>query len=239
MVVLLRKDPNKGDHIDNFRPVTLLNTDYKILAKVLAKRLALVVGRLVGDAQTCAIPNRSIHDNLHLTRYIIERVGKEPGMGGALINLDQSKAFDRVDHQYLAAVLRAAGFGPVFRGWIAAMYSNICSVVKVNGHLSESFSIARSVRQGCPLSPLLYVLALEPLLRKLEVSRGIPRELGCGRAVSAYADDVTVIVSDISEIEVIGTTLKEYEAVTGAKIKISDRTEPFSPPHPVFLCQGP
>ena len=50
VVVLLRKDPNKGDHIDNFRPVTLLNTDYKILAKVLAKRLALVVGRLVGDA---------------------------------------------------------------------------------------------------------------------------------------------------------------------------------------------
>jgi hypothetical protein len=83
VVVLLRKDPNKGDHIDNFRPVTLLNTDYKILAKVLSKRLALVVGGLVGDAQTCGIPNRSIHDNLHLTRYIIERVGKEPGMGGA------------------------------------------------------------------------------------------------------------------------------------------------------------
>jgi hypothetical protein len=118
----------------------------------------------------------------------------------------------------LAAVLAAAGFGPVFRGWIAAMYCNICSVVKVNGHLSESFSIARSVRQGCPLSSLLYVLALEPLLRKLEFSSGIPRELGCGRFTSAYADDVTVIVSDISEIEVIGTTLREYEAVTGAKI---------------------
>ena len=64
-------------------------------------------------------------------------------MGGALVNLDQSKAFDRVDHQYLAAVLNAVGFGPVFRGWIAAMYSNICSVVKVNGHLSELFGIAR------------------------------------------------------------------------------------------------
>jgi hypothetical protein len=151
-------------------------------------------------------------------RYIVERVGNKPGFGGALINLDQSKAFDRVDHRYLAAVLKAAGFGPVFRGWIASMYSGICSVAKINGHLSEPFRITRSVRQGCPLSSLLYVLALEPLLRKLEVLRGIPFELGRGRAVSAYADDVTVMVSDTKEIEVVGTTLKEYELLTGAKI---------------------
>ena len=98
------------------------------------------------------------------------------------------------------------------------MYSGICSVVRVNGHLSEPFEITRSVRQGCPLSSLLYVLTLEPLLRKLEVLRGIPFELGRGRAVSAYADDVTVMVSDTTEVEVVGTVLKEYEAVTRAKI---------------------
>ncbi len=85
--------------MDNFRPITLRNTDFKMLANVLAKRLARVVGSVVGDSQTCAIPGRSI-DNLHLVRYIVERVGnKKPGFGGALINLNQSKAFDRVDHR--------------------------------------------------------------------------------------------------------------------------------------------
>ena len=79
-------------------------------------------------------------------RYLVERVGSRFGFGGALVNLDQSKAFDRVDDRYLAAVLRAAGFGPVFRGWIATIYSGICSVVKLNGHFSEPFTIARSVR---------------------------------------------------------------------------------------------
>ncbi len=218
VVTLQRKDADKGDVIDNFRPITLLNAEFKILAKVLANRLALVVEKLVGEAQTCAIPGRSIHDNLHLVRYIIERVSNKPGFGRAMINVDQSKAFDRVDHRYLAAVLRAAGLGPVFRGWIASMYSGICSVVKLNGHLSEPFQITRSVRQGCPLSSLLYVLTLEPLLRKLEASGGILLELGCTRAVSAYADDVTVMVSDTTKVEVVGTILKEYEAVTGAKI---------------------
>ena len=112
----------------------------------------------------------------------------------------------------------AAGFGPVFRGWIAALYKGIRSVVRVNGHLSKPFIISRSVRQGCPLSALLYVLTLEPLLRKLAMLRGIPRELGCGTSVSAYADDVTVIVSSHEHIELVGQSLQEYEAVTGAKI---------------------
>ncbi|GAB1597330.1 hypothetical protein Ahia01_000009400 [Argonauta hians] len=217
-VVLLRKDPDKGDAVENFRPITLLNADFKILARVLAKRLALVVSGLIGRAQTCAIPGRSIHDNLHLTRYIFDRVASESGLGGALINLDQSKAFDRVDHQYLAAVLRAAGLGPVFRGWVTKMYSNVSSVVMVNGYCSEPFPISRSVRQGCPLSPLLYALAIEPLLRKIDNISGIPRELGHGMCVSAYADDVTVIVSDVDHIDAIGTIIKGYERVSGASI---------------------
>lgn len=78
-VMLLRKVSNKRNIVDNFRSVTLLNTDYKILAKLLAKRLVLVADRLVGDTQTCINPSRTIHDNLHLTRYRIVTVVKEPG----------------------------------------------------------------------------------------------------------------------------------------------------------------
>lgn len=94
------------------------------MAKVLVKMLAILIDGLIGDVQTDTIPNRSIHDNLHLIRYFIERVGKEPGMSVVLINLDQSKAFNRVNHQYLEAVLALASFGLNFRGWITAMYSD-------------------------------------------------------------------------------------------------------------------
>lgn len=96
----------------------------------------LVVGSLIGQAQSRTILNRSIHDNLHLMRYIIQRIRTKAGFGGALVNLYQSKAFNKVNQRYLEAVLKAAGFGSVFSGWVTAMHSDTCSVAKVKGHLS-------------------------------------------------------------------------------------------------------
>lgn len=87
----------------------------------------------------------------------------------------------------------------------------------MNGHLSEPFSIASSIHQACPL---LYLKDLELRLKKLEQLRGIPFEQGLGRTMSAYANNVTVMVSDTSEVETIGSTLEEYESVAGVKISV-------------------
>ncbi len=97
----------------DYRPITLLNTELKILARVLANRLQLVISDLIGPEQTVAVKGRSIQDNLHLIREVLE--GIEDGTEAALISLDQSKAFDRVDHRFLASVLETAGFKPEFR----------------------------------------------------------------------------------------------------------------------------
>lgn len=132
-MALLRKDPNKDSNvIENFRPITLPNAELMILTR----------------EQRCAVPTISTHDSLHLTCYIIESVDN----GWALINLDQPKAFKRVDHRYLAVVLKAARFGPT-----AAFYSCVCSVIRMKCHLSEPFSILRSIRQASFLSSLHYV----------------------------------------------------------------------------------
>lgn len=80
VVILLRKDPNEGDQIDQFKLVTVSNTDNEILVNVLAKRLTIVVSRPVGDKKICAIPNRAVNDNFHNAWYIIERVCKEPNI---------------------------------------------------------------------------------------------------------------------------------------------------------------
>lgn len=78
--------------------------------------------------------------------------------------MDQSKAFDRIDHRFLAAVLGAARLGPTFRSRIAALYSDIESVVRAYDFLLKSFEIKLSIYRRCPVSPFLYVLVLELLL---------------------------------------------------------------------------
>ena len=222
VITLLRKGKRHGgeENFDDFRPLTLLNTELKILAKILANRLQVVITDLIEPDQSYAVKGRSIQDNLHLIRSIIE--GTEDDAEAALISLDQSKAFDRVDHRFLGSVLEAAGFNPDFRKWIFVLYDRPTVAVQVNGKLSESFAVSRSVRQGCPLSPLLYILALEPLLRNLRdeattpVLRGIALPGGTRARVSAFADDVTVFVSCHTDVQAVVEALARYEKVTGA-----------------------
>lgn len=144
-------------------------------------------------------------------QYIIERVWTKAGFDGALINSDRSKAFNKVDHHYLEA-----DFRPVFRGWTTVMHRGTCLVVKVNDCLLEPFGIASSFYQGCSLPPPLYVITLD--LQKLEQLRGILFELGYRRAVSMYADDITIMVSDAFEVEIVNSILTEYELAARAKI---------------------
>ena len=218
IVKLLRKNKHGGEGLSNFRPLTMLNTDLKILAKILADRLQSALPSLISPEQSCAVKGRTIQDSLHLIRTIIDKVDNK----AALINLDQSKAFDRVDHSFLEAVLSAAGFGVDFRTWIRLMYASPGVMVEVNGVRSKPFTLSRSIRQGCPLSPMLYVLALEPFLLKLRanpVLRGITLP---GASVlaryTAYADDVSLLVTSISEIEEVQKEIGRYEEVTGARI---------------------
>ena len=217
-----------GEGLDDYRPITLLNTELTILARVLANRLQLVISDLIGPEQTFAVKGRSIQDNLHLIREVLE--GIEDDTEAVLISLDQSKAFDRVDHRFLASVLETAGFQPEFRRWISMMYHNPQAVVQVNGRRSRVFAIERSVRQGCPLSPLLYVLALEPLLRRLRDERtspslrGIPFVSSLAARVSAFADDITVFVSRRLDIKAVKEAVVEYERIAGAKVNF-DKSE--------------
>ena len=171
---------------------------------------------------------RSIQDNLRLIREVLE--GIEDGTEAALISLDQSKAFDRVDHRFLATVLETAGFKPEFRRWISMMYYNPQAVVQVNGRRSRVFAVERSVRQGCPLSSLLYVLALEPLLRRLRdrttnpALRGVLFAGPLTARVSAFADDITVFVSRCLDIKAVKKAVSEYERIAGAKVDF-DKSE--------------
>ena len=122
------------------------------------------------------------------------------GMEGVFLSLDQEKAFDRVSHEYLFSTLEAFGVGEGFLNWVKALYSDISSSVLVNQFITESFPVTRSVRQGCSLSPLLYVLMLEPVLIKIRNDHLIKGFKLPGRnkeqKAAAFADDSKFTLAD-------------------------------------------
>ena len=149
MITLLKKDGRHvWDELDDYRLITLLNTELKILTRVLANRLQLVISDLIGPEQNYSVKGRSMQDNLHLVREILEDV--KDGTEAALINLDQSKAFDRVNHRFLMTVLETNEFQLEFHKWISMIYHNPQAVVQVNGKLSDALALEWSVRLGWP-----------------------------------------------------------------------------------------
>ncbi|CAM2105264.1 unnamed protein product [Caretta caretta] len=157
--------PKKGDLRDlrNWRPVSLLGTDYKIVAKAISLRLGSVLADVIHPDQTYTVPDRSIFDNLFLVWDLLE-LGHRDGLSFALLSLDEEKAFNRVDRGYLLNTLRAFGFGPQFVGFLQVLYTSAECLVKLNWTLTEPVSFGQGVRQGCPLSGQLYTLAIEPFL---------------------------------------------------------------------------
>ena len=158
--VIFKKDDPKD--LKNWQPISLLNVDYKICSKALANRLSKVLPSIIHEYQTCSVPGRTIFENLSLLRDTLDYVNIT-NETGILLSLDQEKAFDRVDRSFLSNVLKRFGFGPVFQRWISTLYDSARMKILVNVFLTDEIPLERGVRQGDPLSPLLYVLCAEVL----------------------------------------------------------------------------
>ena len=159
----------KGDvkSLKNWRPISLLNVDYKICSKALSLRLAKVLEFIVSPDQTCSVPGRRISSNLHALRDILDYIDRT-NETGILLSLDQEKAFDRVNQNFLLKLLERFGFGPSFTRWISTSYIGANMQIIVNGFLTDPVPLARGVRQGNSLSPLLYILYVEVLACKVK-----------------------------------------------------------------------
>ena len=161
MVSLSFKNGNRLDP-KNWRPISLLNVDYKIASRAIAGRLLKVLHAVVGKDQTCGVPDRFIGKNVAYLRDVVD-YASQGGVPCAILSLSQEKAFDRVDWGFMRDTLTTMGFGPSFISCIDLFYRGSQSAVNVNGHISFYYSLLSGVRQGCPLSPLLYVMVAEVL----------------------------------------------------------------------------
>ncbi len=157
--------------------------------------------------------------NGHILRDLIYYAENE-NLPAALLSLDQMKAFDRVNWNFLFKTLESFGFGPQFISYIKTLYSNISSRVKVNGYISAPFTLGRGVRQGCPLSRLLYVLVSEIFaisIRKNQDITGITIK-NVEFKITQYADDTTIILQGEHSIKSPFDCVQDFEMASGAKI---------------------
>ena len=219
-ITVLEKSPNDRTSVGGYRPISLLNTDYKILAKILVNKIQPHLHTIVHPNQYCSIPGRNIETLNHNIRDIITYAHLK-NTQAALLSIDQEKAFDRVAHSYLFEVLRKCNLGSHFEGWVRLLYMAPQSRLLVNQTLTTPFLVQRSVRQGCPLSPLLYVLCIEPLLelvRKDDSVQGlrIPGQEETMKVV-AYADDTTFTPTKENDILQILHHFEIFEKACGAK----------------------
>ena len=216
-IVTLLFKKGAPDKVSNYRPITLLSSAYKLMTKVLTNRLNQVMHIITSPSQT-GIKGRYIGTSIRTLVDTMRFLTQTKTAGGILL-LDQEKAFDKVDWTYLVLVLERLGFGPSFLSWIRVLYSTPTSKLKVNCSLSDSFQLKRGVRQGDPLSPLLFVLAMEPLVCAIEQDStlaGIKLPDRSSLKNGAYADDLAVFISSTADLARAEFWMSTYEQATGA-----------------------
>jgi hypothetical protein len=222
LIRLLYKKGNRED-ITNWRPITLLNSDYKVIEKVLANRLKSILPEVINEDQKGFVQGRHIEENVRLVEDVIDYC-EEKNIPGAIMCVDQSKAFDRVEWEWLDRTLEVIGFGPNFRAWIKILYKNANSSIMTNGFLSKSFKIKRGVRQGSPLGPFLYILQSEMFaeyIRRNQDIKGIVLQHGEQKVevkLSTFADDTQAYCGDQRSIGLWFKALRLYGKASGAKV---------------------
>ncbi|KAJ4427436.1 hypothetical protein ANN_25058 [Periplaneta americana] len=162
----------------------------------MANRLKEVLPDIIQIGQTCGIPGRNIFENLATVRNAIMHYHIHPNEQAALISLD----LDTIDHQYMYRVLERFNIPVVMLDTIRALYETAHSKISVNGYLTTPVKIEKGIRQGCPLSTILFAIIMEPCIRSIHdyvSSISTNKNL---HTVRAYADDISFLIQDPNHI---------------------------------------
>ena len=214
--------------LKNWRPISLLNIDYKILAHVLANRLKTVIKELIHTDQNGYIKGRNIAYNIRLIQDVINHFEAD-NIEGAVVFLDFQKAFDTINHNFLCATLEKFNFGNSFIKWVKTIYNNAEACLSNNGWTSRPFGIQRGIRQGCPLSALLFLLVVEILGNQIRKNTDDGLEVKLKNEnkyiqLTQLADDTTVFLKNEQAIKNCLKVIKEFGRVTGLKLNM-EKTE--------------
>ena len=226
---LIPKDGKDLKELKNWRPLSLLNQDYKYIARLIAERIKTCLPNLISQDQNRFVPGRYIGYNIVRILNLIDKCN-ETNINGVLLNIDFEKAFDCVEWDFVYRALSFFGFPINLINMIKVLYQDISACVTNNGHQSEFFKLGRGVRQGCPLSPYLFVLTGQLLNLFIKFKSRIEGIIidGVDYTISQFADDTSLaVICNMKNIENCFSALKKVQQVSGLKVN-ENKTEALS-----------
>ena len=155
IISLLPKKDKDLTSLGNWRPISLLNIDYKIATKTIANRMKKVLSNLINNSQTGFLKGRYIGENIRTIFEVIEYLNDED-KAGLIFFADFEKAFDSIDHEFIFKTLNYFNFGASFNNWVKLFYTDAQSCIVNNGHMSEFFKIDR----GCDKDAHCHLICL-------------------------------------------------------------------------------
>lgn len=206
-------DENLSD-LKNWRPISLLNIDYKILSKALAKRMEQYLPKLIHSDQTGFVNGRYIGQNIRLLSDIMDFLDSKKCQG-------IFQFVDTLEWSFISKTLEAFNFGNNFKKWFNVLYNSVQSSVVNGGFMTNYFEITRGVRQGCPLSPSLFILAVQLLALKIRQNtkcEGIYLPNNQEVKISQFADDTTIITNNTDSLKSHLQTIEWFGTVSGLKL---------------------
>ena len=229
IVTLIPKAGKSSDTIKGWRPISLLNVDFKIISAAITNRLKGVMNDVISSSQSAYIKGRCIAENSRLVYNVIHKINAENN-AGFIVAADFESAFESISWEFLVKTLDCCNFGQNFTSLLQLAYLNKCNFSRIllDGYLGEKITMSRGIRQGDPASGYLFNLAVEPLanhIRQSTVIRGITLYNDTEVRLSQYADDLILfldnkpqtITSAISEI-------KTFSSLSGLQLNV-DKTK--------------
>ncbi|CAH6724004.1 hypothetical protein CLIB1444_30S00122 [[Candida] jaroonii] len=217
---LLPKTPT-AVNIKDYRPISLIDTSTRLICRMIATRLIPALDELIGPHQTGFLAKRRVDDNITQVLNALEYMDGSVYTGFAVVDFE--KAFDKLNHDYLERVLYASGFDPSFVKLLMKFTANHTGYIYINNERGPPIPLDAGVRQGNPISPLLFNIALEPLLARLASNLdGIRSSNRMFQfKVGAYADDLVVGLNHIADHHVLHDELEAFCHISGSKVSAS------------------
>uniref|UniRef100_A0A3B3CA37 Reverse transcriptase domain-containing protein n=1 Tax=Oryzias melastigma TaxID=30732 RepID=A0A3B3CA37_ORYME len=221
LIKLIPKSQKDKLCIENWRPISLLNNDAKIFALIFAKRLKPGLNDIIDEEESGFMPGRNISNNIRLILDMID-YNEYIRDDSFILFVDFYKAFDTISHSFMIRVIKEFGFGERFLKAIEVLYNGCNSSIKLAHGTTPRFDINRGIRQGCPLSPFLFLLVAQVMALhiKKDQFRGITA-LGREFKLSQLADDTTIFLANKNEIPNAIKAIKDFSQVSGLKMNIN------------------